>query len=306
MADPKNPTAFARHIARTKRLRLKRYHIGSSFRESSAGGQPHAFGEIGPFRVPLPRIIAQSLNTLPLQPTISSRPCDPWPQRPSSSLCSTGSSTRSPVSLSASGSSTSRTLPVCGAPPPSLRLPPLTEADFAGLLPPTVLELLLERIPSSRRTDVCDILREIGGKTTFPHVRGKLGLARSALDYLEKWAVAGAFALQAPRPCVTDSKRCSRLLQTLSSRSSTCSAIASRRSPPVCARPRARWPRSSAWPPGLASGARSSSSRRSRTASSGRACSSNASASRRSARSLPSAVGQSPPGSRSCSSGPSL
>jgi hypothetical protein len=118
MADPKDPTAFARHIARTKRLRLKRYHIGSSFRESSAGGQPHAFGEIGPFRVPLPRIIAQSLNTLPLQPTISSRPCDPWPQRPSSSLCSTGSSTRSPVSLSASGSSTSRTLPVCRPPPP--------------------------------------------------------------------------------------------------------------------------------------------------------------------------------------------
>jgi len=78
-------------------------------------------------------------------------------------------------------------------PPPSLRLPSLTEADFAGLLPPTVLELLLERIPSSRRTDVCDILREIGGKTTFPHVRGKLGLARSVLDYLEKWAVAGAF-----------------------------------------------------------------------------------------------------------------
>lgn len=56
---------------------------------------------------------------------------------------------------------------------------------------------MLERIPSARRTEVCDVLREMGGKTTFPHIRSKLGLARTALDYLEKWAVSGASILLA-------------------------------------------------------------------------------------------------------------
>jgi translation initiation factor 2-alpha kinase 4 len=37
--------SFARHIARTKRERLKRYHFGASFRESM-GGQPVSFGEV--------------------------------------------------------------------------------------------------------------------------------------------------------------------------------------------------------------------------------------------------------------------
>lgn len=68
----------------------------------------------------------------------------------------------------------------------------LTSTESSNLTSFSVLELMLERIPSSKRTDVCDVLREIGGKVTFPHVRGKLGLARSASDYLEKWAISGA------------------------------------------------------------------------------------------------------------------
>lgn len=75
-----------------------------------------------------------------------------------------------------------------------LSLSLLTATESLTLISPSVLELMLERIPSSKRTEVCDVLREIGGKVTFPHVRGKLGLARSASDYLEKWAVSGASA----------------------------------------------------------------------------------------------------------------
>jgi translation initiation factor 2-alpha kinase 4 len=40
--------SFARHIARTKRERLKRYHFGNSYRESMMGGQPLSFGEVSP------------------------------------------------------------------------------------------------------------------------------------------------------------------------------------------------------------------------------------------------------------------
>lgn len=42
--------SFARHIARTKRERLKRYHFGNSYRESMMGGQPLSFGEVRPKR----------------------------------------------------------------------------------------------------------------------------------------------------------------------------------------------------------------------------------------------------------------
>lgn len=56
----------------------------------------------------------------------------------------------------------------------------------------------MQNIPSKRRAEVSDVLRELGGKVGFIQIKQRMsgmGLTKQAIDGLQKWCVVGKSAL---------------------------------------------------------------------------------------------------------------
>ncbi|CED82329.1 eIF-2alpha kinase GCN2 [Phaffia rhodozyma] len=139
--------SFARDVARTKLARLKRYHIGQSYRESVTGGQPTSFGEVAYDILSPVRSMASEAELI----AVLDRILDMFPAL----------STRYEWEFQINHSS--------------------------------VLSSVLSHVPSKRRLEVCDMLKDIGPKVSFAQLRSRLNLSRPIVDELEKWYIDEPF-----------------------------------------------------------------------------------------------------------------
>lgn len=158
--------AFARDVARTKLARLKRYHIGQSYRESKTGGQPLSFGEVAYDILSPVRSMASEAELI----AVLDRILDTFPAL----------SVQYEWEFQINHYSSTYLANICFI----LSVRSLQNHAL-------VLSNVLAHVPSKRRLEVCDMLKDLGPKVSFAQLRSRLNLPRPVLDELERWYIDG-------------------------------------------------------------------------------------------------------------------